>query len=119
MTSDEVRDRLRARLKELNGPVTDPIGETVDFLGTHFADALDYDEALADMRAVAAYTDRSVRRGLSALRAVLALPPDEADVLKLVALEANFSLTNPGPDVARAWLERLATDVEALLRDRE
>jgi hypothetical protein len=111
------RDAVIARFRALieSPPPVDPVYDTRKFLRAHLSDAVSVDEAVGDAARLASVNAVTVVRGLAAMEALLAAPPDDYTISFIVAYDANRDLDDPSEEGARAWLADLAARVREVL----
>ena len=107
-----VPENLRARA---NQPPASPLDQVRSFLRSYVADAGSLAEVRADLARMAEVNPENVRRRLRAIEALLADPPTDGSLMKLVGWDANWVLDNPSDASAAAWLSALAELIREVL----
>jgi hypothetical protein len=113
---DEIRKMAQAALERDRS--MSPLDAVKDFLQTFFFDADSLEEVRRVLTALAAQNDRLVVRGLSGLERLLADPPSDGTLSRLVAFDANRSLDDPSDNGATEWLQKVAEMVRGVLAQR-
>lgn len=94
--------------------------ETVrDFLRGHVTDTDGLDEVRADLRQVAQIDTASLRQDLAAIESVLADPPSDGTLARLVGWDANWVLDDPTDAGAAVFLAELAQLLRAVIAETE
>ena len=107
-----VPENLRARA---NQPPASPLDQVRSFLRSYVADAGSLAEVRADLARMAEVNAESVRGRLRAIEALLADPPADDGLMKLVGWDANWVLDDPSDASAAAWLRALAGIIREVL----
>jgi hypothetical protein len=111
----QLPEPLRRRMAELaERSATDRL---VDLLRAHVADSTDMAEVGTDLRRLAAVNTRSLEWNLAAVETVLADPPQDGSLARLVALEGNWALHGTGDEGAIAFLRELADLLRTVLAE--
>ena len=118
MDISELPEPRRRRIAELE---RQPPLETVrDFVGGHVSDAESLDEVRADLRRLAAFNTRGLKRSVRAFDAILAESQPAGLLSKLVAWDANWVLDDDtSDDAAAAFLRELADILREVLAEAE
>ena len=111
-----VPEHLRARV---NQPPPPALEQVRSFLRGYLSDAEGLDEVRADLMRDAQAGINAVRGDLRALEALIADPPGEDELMRLVGWDANWVLDEPSGPNALAWLRDLAQLVRNVLDDAE
>ena len=111
MSLDEFRKRLQAR-QETPEP---PLVAARTFLQAFFFDADSMAEVGHTLASLARVNTRGIEEGLAGLEALLADPPRDGTLARLVAYDANLSLDEPGDEAALRWLRSVADMVRQVL----
>jgi hypothetical protein len=113
MDESRLPESLRRRLAE-QASMSD-LDVVRRFLASHFGDADGPADARRDMERLASVNTRSLRRGLEAIQAVLADPPEAGLLSRMVAWDANWPLDDPSDAGAAAFLAEVADMVREVL----
>ena len=100
--TDELRKKFRDRL---NAPAEPHLEVTRDFLLTFCADMETMEEVKANITGIA---EHFLRRCLAGLEGVLADPPPDDTLSKMVAWEVGWVLDDTSEEGARKWIGELA-----------
>lgn len=92
-----------------------PLEATRAFLRSYVADADGSAEIQAEIAHLAAINPARLVRALDAIEALLADLPSEGVLAKLVALDGNHVLADPGDTGAAIWLRELAASLRKAL----
>jgi hypothetical protein len=92
-----------------------PLAVVGDFLRDNVTGADGIDEVHASIQHAAYFNVPALRGDLAALEAVLADPPTDGTLARLVGWDANWALDNPSDAGAIAFLRELADQVRAVL----
>jgi hypothetical protein len=111
-----VPEYLRAFMNEPPPRVLDQVRS---FLRGELSDADGLDEVRADLTQMAQHNIDTLRGDLRALEALIADPPGEDELMKLVGWDANWVIDEPSGPNALAWLRELARLVRDVLDDVE
>ncbi len=114
--SEDVPARFLARLKE---PPPSPLEATRTFLRGYASDANGIEEIHDEIARAAVVNPRGIVRALEGIEALLAHPPGEGTLARLVAWDGNRALADPGDDGATAWLRDMAEYIRGVLGDRQ
>jgi hypothetical protein len=115
METSDLPEPLRARMAEMDA--APPLEIVRDFLRGNVADAQNLDEIRADLRQVAQVTTRGIQRDLTALEAVLADPPPDGTLARLVGWDANWVLDDPSEAGAARFLRELVALLSGVLEE--
>lgn len=102
--SDELRERLRARL---HAPPDPPIEATRKFLQSFLSEASFFEDVRRDVADMLTVNARPILEGLAGIEGLLENPPEEGELLMLVAYDANWVLEDRSAEGAKAWLREL------------
>ena len=106
--SDELREKLRAKIRDrLNAPPDAPIEATRRFLQSYLPEADSFEDVRRDVAYMLTVNARPILEGLAGIEGLLENPPDERDLLVLVAYDANWVLEDRNAEGAKAWLRDL------------
>lgn len=110
----DVPDALRAKV---NQPPRVPLEQVRSFLGSYVADAESFDELRADLQRMAEINIKTVQSKLQAVEMLLADPPLEGELARLVGWDANWVLDDLSEVSAIAWLQSIADIIREVLRE--
>jgi hypothetical protein len=113
MNLDDFRKKAQSQ-REAPEPALDAVRK---FLQTFFYDA-DLAEVGRILTNLVEVDDRAPVRGLAGLDALLADPPSDGTLARLVAFDANLSLDDPSDAGALLWLRSVAEMVREVLAKR-
>ena len=117
METSGLPESLRARMEEL---AARPSMQVVrDFLLSHVLDMDGPDEIRADLRSVASFGTYWLRQDLAALESVVADPPMDDTLARLVGWEANWVLDDPSDAGAVEFLRELAQMLREVIDEAE
>jgi hypothetical protein len=107
---EEIEARLRARR---DVPALPPVEAAREFLQAYCDDSDSIDEVRETVARRAAYNPRPLRAALRAIEAVIADPPRDGTLSRMVAVDANYRLPDPSDAGAIEYLREVA----GVLRD--
>ena len=90
-----------------------------EFLRNHVTDTAGLDEVRTDLRQVAQFDTFYLRQDLAAIEAVLAMPPAEGALARLVGWDANWVLDDPSDTGAAVFLAELAQLLRSVIDETE
>jgi hypothetical protein len=111
-----VPEHLRARAAQPPPPALEQVRS---FLRGTASDADGPDDVRADLASRARVNAEAVRRDLNAVEAVIAEPPGDEDLTRLVAWDANQVLEGLSGPAALAWLRELAALIREVLSEAD
>jgi len=117
METPRLPEPLRARIEAL--AARSPMETVRDFLRGHVTDTAGLDEVHANLRQVAQFDTVSLRQDLAAIESVLADPPSDGTLARLVGWDANWVLDDPSDSGAAAFLEALADLLRTVIDETE
>lgn len=113
----EIPDHLRARLQRQ--PSKPPLDQVRDFVSSYAADAESMDEIRRDLARMSQVNVETVRRKAVAIEALLADPPAEGELARLVGWDGNWVLDDPSDAGAAAWLRTLAQMIREIVAEAD
>ncbi|GAB4200432.1 MAG: hypothetical protein OHK0022_21480 [Roseiflexaceae bacterium] len=113
MSNDDIREQLK---RKLNAPPAMPIEATRSFLRSYFSDALNLDEAVAEIKTMAKLNTRTLYAGLNGIESLLEEDVAPGVLSMLVAADANYVLDDPSDAGARKWLQEIADILRTTLQ---
>ncbi|NYI06971.1 hypothetical protein [Allostreptomyces psammosilenae] len=112
-----VPDHLRAHAAR---QPASPLEQVRSFLRGHVADTGDLGELRSDLARLAAVNTRGILQDLQALEDLLAAPPADGTLARLVAWDANWVLDDETSDQAAArWLGEVADLLREVLAEAQ
>lgn len=113
-----MKDNIRKKfLERLEQPPPPPEEVVRWFLVHHFSDALSADEAFNSIHRMVQINARKTRQAVVAIETLLAEPPAEGTLLKLVEIDGNVALKDATEAGARAWLRDVVKRTQEILGD--
>ena len=100
--SEEVREKL---LRGLNSRADPPVEATRKFVQNYCADEDSLESIRSRIRRMTAVNKRTLLAGLAGIEGLLANPPQEGVLARLVATDAGWVLDDPSDSGAREWLK--------------
>lgn len=113
METSSLPEPIRARIEAL--AARSPMETVRDFLRGHVMDTEGLDEVRADLKQVAQFDTVSLRQDLAAIESVLAEPPADGTLARLVGWDANWVLEDPSDAGAAAFLDELASMLRSVI----
>lgn len=113
MDLSDLPEPMRARLaREAAQSPTETVRE---FIQGFFSDAFDVDEVRRELQSIAESNTRAHRRYLTALDAVLADPPADDTLVRIIQFDAGWELDDPSNAGAIAFLREQADMLRAVI----